>query len=857
MGADEQPGGPSQQSIYARVARTQLRHPWWFVVAAIVIAGVSFPFVKSLRINSDWSALLPESKPSVQDLKRVAGRLGGLNTLTVVVQSKETDAIIRFTKDLVPKIKAWNAPEVRNVDWTVGGFEQFARKHRTLYASLEDLKEVRNALEDRIVYEKAKANPFFIPLDDPPDDPETVIKRLEEKAQKKSASSKRRAGAYFMEKDGHLLAFFLRTDVSGGDVVTGGKLIERVQKEVDALKPTTYAKDLTVKFTGELVNSREEHDAIATELMIATTVTVALILGSIFVLFWRLRSLLLLGLAIVVPTLSTFAFAKLAVHELNSATAFLAGICIGNGINPGIVWLARYFEERRAGFDLEAAVARTHAGTNLGTLSAAVATSLAYGSLIIADFRGFRDFGIISGVSMLMCWFSNMALLPALTVISERMRPLSWANDKASSGTFYGRVVWTAMAKAPAVVATIFASLAVTSIVLVTVAVLSDPLEYNFKNLRSTRNESSEASKLNARVGKIVGKAAQGNAIAVLADRREDITELQGKLEAQGAKERTKTGEPIYGRIRTIEDYIPKDQRAKRPIIAEIRALLLDARRLSSPEQQAHIDENLPPEHIPLITDKDLPEEVARSFTERDGTRGRVLFVESKPGGNIWDGRYLIEWAGAIRQVKLSDGSRPALAGRAPVFADMIAVVVHDGPKAVLASLIMTIILIFFTFGDFRNRFYTLGSLLMGVLLMVGGMAAFKMKINFLNFVAFPIAFGIGVEYPVNTLRRYLEERADGQKSRVEAIRAAVAETGGAVILCSLTAVFGYISLFTSANKALNSFGGAMTLAELSCLSTAVVGIPALILVFAKRDKAAADAAATTDAAQTTTGESA
>jgi predicted RND superfamily exporter protein len=41
------------------------------------------------------------------------------------------------------------------------------------------------------------------------------------------------------------------------------------------------------------------------------------------------------------------------------------------------------------------------------------AAALAYGSLMITDFRGFRDFAIIGGVGMVFCWISSLTILPA------------------------------------------------------------------------------------------------------------------------------------------------------------------------------------------------------------------------------------------------------------------------------------------------------------------------------------------------------------------------------------------------------------------------------------------------------------
>ena len=49
----------------------------------------------------------------------------------------------------------------------------------------------------------------------------------------------------------------------------------------------------------------------------------------------------------------------------------------------------------------------------IGSLLASGAAALAYGSLMITDFRGFRDFGIIGGVGMVFCWISAITILPA------------------------------------------------------------------------------------------------------------------------------------------------------------------------------------------------------------------------------------------------------------------------------------------------------------------------------------------------------------------------------------------------------------------------------------------------------------
>jgi hypothetical protein len=75
------------------------------------------------------------------------------------------------------------------------------------------------------------------------------------------------------------------------------------------------------------------------------------------------------------------------------------------------------------------------------------------------------------------------------------------------------------------------------------------------------------------------------------------------------------------------------------------------------------------------VTVDALPASVAALFSERDGTRGRMLFVEERPDASTWDGRYLVAWARAIRAVRTPDGRAPLVVGRAPIFADMISAI--------------------------------------------------------------------------------------------------------------------------------------------------------------------------------------
>ena len=120
-----------------------------------------------------------------------------------------------------------------------------------------------------------------------------------------------------------------------------------------------------------------------------------------------------------------------------------------------------------------------------------------------------------------------------------------------------------------------------------------------------------------------------------------------------------------------------------------------------------------------------------------------------------------------------------------------------------------------------------LGSLTAGVLLMGGVAAAAQLKVNFLNVIAYPITFGIAVDYGANIAVRVRERGGRVLESLVE--------VGPAVILCSWTTIIGYGSLLLSLNRAMRSFGWYAILGEATTLVTALVMLPAMLLLARRR----------------------
>ncbi len=808
--------GERVDRFFERLGPDQASRPLRYVMPAAIMAVLSLPLIGQLELRGDLTALLPENAPAVQDLEQMQDRVGQATTLTVIVHGESREDVRTFARALAIDLESDLPEHAIAVDWNEGELDRYIEDNRFLFADYEELVEIRDALEERKEYETARSNPFYIQLDDEePPDFEELVERLREGEEARRPAIE---SDFFEHEERPLVGLFIRTDVRIGEHVEGRALADEVEARARRVATDTGLANVEWDLGSDLMDSVEEAEALIGEVAVATTATVVLVLFSVYLFFLSNRSIPLLGLALVSPVMVTFGFAELTVDYLNSSSAFLGSIVVGNGVNPNVIWLARYFEERREGTPVPVAIENTHKGTWAATLTASMAAALAYASLIITDFRGFRDFGIIGGFGMVACWVGCIFVLPSLASLFERIRPIK--RREAARRNIYGVAFRWAALKAPKVVVVAAAVLTVFAGWEVYTYVAADPMEYDFRKLQSERDPDSRVQWVNDRQGELVSESMTGSAMVMLIPEREMVHDVTEQLET------IKEERPgVLGEITSIEDILPTRQEDKIELLAEIRALLLDIRRYAEEDQLEEIDAHTPPEEIAVLSPDDIPATASRPFTEKDGTLGRLVFVGHDEAGNSWDGKFMLRWAQQMREVELPNGERPPMTGNAGVFADLLDAIFRAAPKAVGLALLLTSILLIIGFRKWRDRILTLASLLVGILWMAALIALSGLRINFLNFLAFPITFGNGVDYGVNYMQRFVQE----EKKGTGAARRAIEATGGAVVLCSMTTIFGYISLYASSNQALNSFGAAMAISEITCVAAAVVALPALL----------------------------
>ncbi len=191
----------------------------------------------------------------------------------------------------------------------------------------------------------------------------------------------------------------------------------------------------------------EENAALIADLELSTMIVAIVVTLALWLFFRAARATAALVMALFVGTFWTFGVSYFLVGYLNANSAFLGSIVLGNGINFGIIFLARYLEERRRGEAGDTSIETAMVNTATSTWTAALAAGLSYGSLILTGFRGFRQFGVIGLVGMVLCWTASFTLMPALLTVFERFKPL--VKPGVAPGHFFTTAIAWAVEKAP------------------------------------------------------------------------------------------------------------------------------------------------------------------------------------------------------------------------------------------------------------------------------------------------------------------------------------------------------------------------------------------------------------------------
>ena len=860
------PRGPLRRAVEALVTFAITR-PWLVIFLSLAAIAAENVYIKSkLELKSDFLELLPRDSPGFIAYEHQLHRVGGGATLYVIVESPDRAANEKCIDDLTTEVRKIGPDLVSYVEDGSKEVRAFYKANKWLYADIKDLEEADTKLDNQIAIKSGMVEDLGADDDGPKkktaadgDAGAPAPKKGQEHSLGMDEFKKRWDEAankhddfptgYFATPDGTMLGIRIVSPTTGTGDRGGDVLLQKVKDIVAGLNLPARNAEMKVGYAGDIPNAIAEKESIVSEAATATAIATLLVLFGVFAFFRSFSAIFVMFLPAALGVACAYTFATATFGYVNTSGAFLGAIIFGNGINYPIVLLGRYREFTARGMAPDVAKKAAVWNAFRAELVGASVAGIAYGSLTITRFRGFSQFGMIGFVGMLLVWLSIIPLVPAVVTLFERLharpgyRPIAKARDAifnaplvsalfpevkadGSRGAIVNGIA-TITERYPHVILAVAVIITIVSAIKIP-GFLKDPWEYNFAHLGSRESKKSGAGDWSNKSEKVFGGKMNVAGALMLADKPEQTLAVKAQILANDAKD---PEGKLIADIATVYDMLPgtkAEQEAKLAVLERIHDRLTPrVLHDMSEDERKDLEEMKPPEDLKVVEPKDLPPLLRRRFEEIDGTLGTVMYVKTASSVSRSNGRNMLRLAATTDNVRLPDGTLVRTASRSTVFAEMIHSMERDGPLATGASLIAVSIVVLLATSGIRGFICVMVSLILAVVWMIGGAAWSDMRLNFLNFIALPITFGIGCEYPFNIFDRSRLLKGD--------ITLAVKRSGGAVALCSFTTTIGYGSLLFADNQALESFGHLAMSGEVLAISSAMFVLPALLHVWAQR----------------------
>ncbi len=817
--------------------RGVVRHPFWVVGIALILSLLGVQQAVNLRIDTDLANLIPPEYPSAQALERLRETVGGESEAAIAIESPSFDANRSFAEALIPQVLAIVDPETGEQAFQRVEYRkdtEFLKDNALYFATPAELDLVESWLDDKIVDARLDANPMFFDLeDDEEEETDSVAVELE------AIYNEIVSREYPISEDSLTMVLRFFPAEASSDVAFIRNAYDAMDRAIAETDPASFHPQMETVTAGRLYRQMTEIETIQEDVLdsFGSGVMAVLLLVLLYFVYksysarvgrtFNLRVLLaelarapvlaiLVGLPLLMSLSWTFGLAMLTYGELNLMTSTLGLVLFGLGIDFGIHFYARYSEERASGKTVIDAAEETFASTGQAITIGALTTSLALFVLVVADFRGFSQFGFIAGSGIIFALAAMLIVMPALLSIFERFRLLNLAAGtipRASSGS---------NTRFPAARPILAGS--ILTVILALAFLPRVGFEYRFGELEPTYTEYEARRDI---LRKVYNDKRRRNPAYVVVDSPEEIApitaELNRRIEAD-------TLSPTINRVESLQDRFPMEAEAQAERLARlasIREQLADKYLVQDESEDMDRLRRAASTNRPLDFEE-VPEFLRKQFTSKSGELGNFVIIY--PLHSLSDGRESMAFSDDVGTITTADGTEYHAGSTSLVAADMLKLMRAEAPWMVLATLLIVVVLMFINFMTVRWALLALLPLMVGLLWMLLLVELFGARLNFYNLIVLPAVLGIGNDAGVHLVHRYMEQ---GKGSIMSVLRS----TGEHVAMGSLTTMMGFAGLLLSFHPGLESIGLLAVLGIGATLAAALLFLPALLQVLEGRDK--------------------
>lgn len=853
---ENRPSGALSRWLLGLAHFAERRHRAVLLVVLVVMA-VAVGLLTRIRFDPDVLGLLPPDDPEVQTFRHTLELFGALDLLLVVVRVPE-DAPLAPHQDLVDRLGRTleGMDDLEWVEYRLGDPEDLLRAfypRALLYLDAEDRDEVLRRLEPEALEARAEAlrrqltTPQAVVAKnlvrlDPLGMSEIFLRRLGEGRGDLGIDW---ASGHYLSRDRRLLLLLAKPEGAAQDVEFTRRLVSDVEAAVESVRadwPERAGPDAgpapEVALGGTYLTALDDTELIRGDFLVNAFTSMGVVLLLFLFAFRRLGLLVYAFLPLTCGLMVTFGAAGGLGGVLSAPSSACAALLVGLGIDFVIVSYGRYVEERRRGVPAEQALVSMTGSCGRAVVVGGVTSAATFLAFAVTDFTGLRQMGLLTAAGILACMVSVLVVLPALLAWSEsRHRQRDTVPNLYVHGFGAHRLVRASMAHPKRVLAV---GLTLTAAALVLLPRLG--FESAIQNMRP---EGNRGILVQEEVAHHFGSNFRYMMMVLSGDTQAEALDLASET-AQGAAPLVADGE-LY-RVDSIASLLPSPSRQREVLdwLADARGSGLDPDAVRGRFERALEANGLRPaafaESLDLLVEAlSATEPVGIADLEALGGSKRLVERYLRPDGDGFKSvvylyppvdKWRREPPPALEVLEARLGPGAELTGVNVVSRALRRQVWIDAVLAAVLGTLMVAILLWFDYRRIRDTVLSLVPLAVGIVWMLGVMAALGIDLNFMNVFVTTMIIGIGVDYGVHMLHRHRELRGRGLEERV----AGLAETGRAIVMAAVTTCVGFGSLALSHYPGIRSIGFVAILGAVSTALVAITLLPAF-LVLEPRDR--------------------
>lgn len=364
------------------VGRLVLSRPWTVLTVSLLVSGVVIVQGSKVVVDTTILEIFGDEHPTAQATRRIEAGLGGVLPMEI---SLEADDFDRF-KD----------PEIYGA---IAELQAFAREQEIVLSSesyVDFLQTARVALigdpgeRENLPTNRDQIEQLLLLFSDAPD-------------------SRSGIGTYVTGDFRHARVLLRVEDAGANAALLLARNLEEEIEEIFSPFP-----DLRIRITGDAYVASAALSSFVRDLLFSLFLAVFVIFLLMTVVFRSLKIGVISLLPNSLPLLITFGYMGFAGIPLNTTTIIIFAISLGIAVDDAIHFFARFVEERDRTENLEEAILQTYYGAGRAILLTSLLLVIGLSVLTFSEFIPTRQFGILTGITIVGAVIADLLLLPAI-----------------------------------------------------------------------------------------------------------------------------------------------------------------------------------------------------------------------------------------------------------------------------------------------------------------------------------------------------------------------------------------------------------------------------------------------------------